>query len=234
MPSVDASWSGKCVDRLVQQELKEKIVQLGDISNNFCNEYFKLDIKSTIYDSDQILEDVLIPVYLLGENPVPAGSKVDGNGRYFTNNVRLYGLQFPLYDPRNYTPPFALRTGNKISFVFIHSDDASLDGQLVSVARTKPDELHPSGQLIIRSPVVDLRYYLEIWMMDFLGWVKHFYIPDMYYWLYGTYSGYANYTKYDPRDRQTCDEVFRSLLTSFSEDAKGFTECIEGFRKNKI
>jgi len=230
MPSVDASWKGQCVDHQVQHTLCGKIAQLSDLSNGFYKEYFKLDIHSTLYDGNNIIKDVHIPVHMLEGHSSPTGSKLDEKGKYIIENVSLFGIEFPLYDPRNYTPPFPLGTSNKISFVFIRCDFPVLDGRLVEVYHTKPDDLHPSGQTILMNPSLDLRYYLETWMMGLLGWVKHFYIPTMFYWLYGNYSGYGRYSVYDPNDQKSRETLFVGLLDEFDESAKGFTEYIKSFR----
>jgi hypothetical protein len=72
-------------------------------------------------------------------------------------------------------------------------------------------------------------------MTKFLGWVKHFYIPDLYYWLYGDYSGYEEIYSNTPKDVGTGSEYFKQLVDSFREEAESYTEMIEGFhRKSEL
>jgi len=233
MPSIDATWKGKCLDRQVHAALCGKIAQIADLSNEFYKDYLKQDVHSTFYNADDLIEDVLIPVYMLEGQPIQTWRKLDNSKKYLACDIHLYGIDFPLYDPRNDTPPFALHTSNKISFVFICSDDPVLEGRLVEVYRKKPDNDRPSGQPVLISPVLDLRYYLLGWTTHLLGWVKHFYIPDMFYWLGVSLAGYERYSDYDPLDRVTADNLFTALLEEFACEAKDFTEYIKNLHKKR-
>jgi len=226
MPSVDVSWNGKCLDHQIQKELCEKIAQLGALSNEFYKEYLKEEVHSTLYNAGELIKDVLISTKILEYQSVSPELIQDNKVKFFTKDICLYGIDFPLYDIRNNNSYFPHYTDNKISFVFVRSNVPGLDGQLEEVCHLKPDEEHPSGQLALISPVVDLRYYLEGWMKRFLGWVKHFFIPDLFYWAWCDFPGYKRYLDYDPQDRKTADTIFLKLLDEFAAEAKSFTEYI--------
>ena len=194
MPSVEATWSGKCTNRQVQKDLCQKLLRLSEVSVGKYQEFFGINMQPTIYGEPGGEEDYLISPGIFGGNkPSEKIEKVE-SCVYLGRKIGLYGLDFPLYDLRNYTAPFALCESNRISFVFIRSQDPELDGLLVQAfSVNQQHSLSSVASTVLGVPVLDLRYYLEQWTGNFLGWAKHFYVPDLYYWLYGDSTNYGLY-----------------------------------------
>src|SRR5437879_3755073 len=58
---------------------------------------------------------------------------------------------------------------------------------------------------LVKRANIHLRYYCEEWMDGLLGFVKHYYVPDMEYWRYEALSGYGRYLGLDPSDEAECE-----------------------------
>lgn len=234
MPSVEVVWKGRCVDRQDQQALCEHLLRLSEISNRKFYELFGEQVHTIFFNEPGEEIRYLVSSSVFGNEAPPARIKQVDKGIYLGEGMTLYGVEFTLYDPRNFTPPFALGTGNRISFVFTRSDEPELDGLLVQARPVNKQHLLSGfSQMVLVNPVLDLRYYLEGWMGQFLGWVKHFYVPNLYYWLYGDYSGYDIYRGKIGKDRITANERFNQLLESFSEEADSFTEYIVSLHQER-
>jgi hypothetical protein len=167
------------------------------------------------------------------EAPPKRIKQVD-EGLYLGEAITLSGVEFPLYDPRSYTIPFALGRSKRMSFVFVQSEEPELNGRIVQVRPVNQQHrLSGMSPLVLVNPVIDLRYYLEKWMGSFLGWVKHFYVPEMNYWVWSENAGYHDYLGKVTKDRVTAEQHFDRLLKAFSEEAESFTEEIEGYRRKR-
>jgi hypothetical protein len=234
MPSVDVVWKGRCVNRQDQQELCEHLLRLAERSNRKFMSFFGEQVQTACLNVPKGKLNYLISSRVFGNETPPARIKAVEDGVYLSEGLSLYGVEFPLYDPRNFTPPFGLGTSNRVSFVFIRSDEPGLDGRLVQIYPVhKGHRLSAFSQMVLVNPVVDLRYYLEGWMGKFLGWVKHFYMPDLYYWIWEDYPGYDAYRGKVSKDRVTAEQHFDRLLEAFSEEAESFTEEIEVYRQKR-
>lgn len=235
MPSVEVVWKGRCVNRQDQQALCEQLLQLSEISNRKFNAYFKEQVNNICFNEEEAVNKYLITSSVFNKELPKGRVKEVEKGIYLTEDVSLFGLEFPLYDPRNYTPPFGLGTGNRMSFVFTRSENTALDGWLVQAYSVNDQHrLGAMAQTVLTSPTLDLRYYLENWIGKFLGWVKHFYVPDLYYWHHGDYEGYDSFRGKIAKKSEFANETFEELLKEFSENAEGFTELVEGFRRKNL
>lgn len=228
MPSLEATWSGKCKNRQSQKDLCQKLLRLSEISTGKYREYFGLNVQPTIYSEPEGEGDYLISPEIFGGNKPPENIEKVESGVYLGKKIGLYGLDLPLYDPRNYTAPFALGESNRISFVFIRSQDPELDGLLVQAfSVNQQHSLRSVASTVLGVPVLDLRYYLLDWTSKFLGWVKHFYVPELNYWLYGKFTYYGLYKDLEPT-RKLGDYYFDRLLADFNEEANNFTKAMRG------
>ena len=232
MPSVDVVWKGRCNDRQLQQELCEHLLQLSKISNQKFSEFFGEQVNTIFFNETEDHIKYLISTRVVGNELPPARIKEVDKGIYLVSGIALFGLEFPLYDPRNFTLPFGLGTGNRMSFVFARSEDPYLDGRLVQVFPV--NELHRLSEMThfaLVNPSLDLRYYLEGWIRDFLGWVKFFYIPGLYYWHWSDCPGYDGKYKDVTKNKATAAEHFSHLLETFLEEAESFTQYYEDARR---
>ena len=115
---------------------------------------------------------------------------------FIAKKVNLYGLEFRLFDPRDYDT-----ADNRIRFVFASIDSCpSINGLLVYVEDHKEcckyeNSLIKDADLFLTGLHVHLRYYAEHWMDKLLGYIKYFYIPNLYYWRYDDLSGYDRLLK---------------------------------------
>lgn len=226
MPSVDATWNGRCTNRQQQQELCQILLRLSGASVEKYQKFFGINVQPTFYDEPEGESDYLFLSEIFGGDKPPENIEKVESGVFLGRKLGLYGLDFPLYDPRNYRAPFALCDSNRISFVFIRSQNPGLDGLLVKAFSVNQQHcLSSVSSTVLGVPVLDLRYYLEHWTSRFLGWVKHFYMPDLYYWLYGDLTNYNLYKGLEST-RKLGESLFDRLLVDFNEHAEKFTKAI--------
>jgi len=234
MPSVDVVWKGRCIDRQVQQELCEHLLQLSEISNRKFNAYFGGQVHAVFFNPPEGESKYLISSRVFGNEVLPAKIKKVDDGIFIGEGLSLYGVEIPLFDPRNNTPPFGLGASNRISFVFIRNEDPAYDGRLVQACPvSERNRLNTISQTVLVNPGLTLRYYLENWMGQLLGWVKHFYIPDLYYWIWRDYPGYEAYRGKVSKHHGMAKQYFDPLVEAFSEEADLFTEEIEGYLRER-
>jgi len=230
MPSVDANWNGTCSNRQTQQDLCRKLLPLAEISCGKFQEFFGIHAKPVIYNEPEGEKDYLVSFSVFGKKAPPENLERVDRGVFIGRHLGLYGIDFPLYDPRNYSSMFGLHDQNRISFVFIRSKAPELDGLLVRVlSGNQQHYLNTCKSTILCTPILDLRYYLEFWTRSFLGWVKHFYIPNLTYWLYGDLSGYQQYAE-TQRTSDLCDSIYDQLLSEFESEAVSFTQTILSYK----
>jgi hypothetical protein len=234
MPSVEVVWKGRCVDRQVQQALCEHLLELSELSNRKFTAYFGEKVDPCFYDKPEESKQYLIVSQVFWNEPLPKRIKQVDEGLYLVEGITLSGIEFTLFDPRSCTEPFALRRNKRMSFVFVQSEEPKLNGRIVQVRLVnKQHRLSGFAPMVLVNPCVDLRYYLEGWMGKFLGWVKHFYIPDLHYWIWDDYPGYETYRGNVSKDRVTAEQHFNRLMEAFSEEADSFTEQFESYRRER-
>jgi len=234
MPTTEVVWKGRCVDRRVQEALCENILRLSEISGKKFFEFFKAQVNPTFFNGSEEELNYLISERVFGGAQPQSAMKEVETGIFLITEIALFGLEFPIYDPRVCTPPFYFGRGNRMSFVFMRSCLPELDGQLVQVFSTNPQHrLSSLSPTALFNPTLDVRYYLQSWMGHFLGWVRHFFIPDLYYWPWADY-GYRDdpYSKV-PRNKEAAEEHFCHLLDSFSEEADSFTQEVMQYQREK-
>jgi len=127
--------------------------------------------------------------------------------------VHLFGLEFRLYDRRNFYDD------DRLSFVFASvAGCPELTGMLVYVedqaeCQYYKDSLIRSANWFLTRPRIHLRYYCEEWMDQLLAYVKRFYIPDLWYWRYQDLAGYDYHAEvFDRFYAVTAREEVLSLL----------------------
>lgn len=145
------------------------------------------------------------------------------------SRLRLYGIDFRLFDPRNLYP-----NSDRMSFVFIESPDLSaLNGCLAQVedpsqCRLYSNEEIRSADWFVSTPTIHLRYYLEEWSDCLFSWVKYFFIPNLYYWRYEDLPHYETIPEatakacQDGEMNDVRQSAFEYLLDRFEQEIK---EC---------
>jgi hypothetical protein len=178
--SVIATWVGKCSATSVRDELCLKMTELGEFSHNFFT-----PTRPLVKQFNHTIEgDILISQHVFPSPPTsPKLTRV--SERYFSlQSVPLLGVEFQLYDGRG------LYSGDdRMSFVFCVDDDPQLNGIMVYVEEreaclTYREELIKQADYLLEVPHVHLRYYLEEWLDQLMGWVKYHYLEGLDYWRY--------------------------------------------------
>lgn len=71
MPSVEATWSGKCTNRQNQKDLCQQLLRLSEVSIGKYQEYFVLNVQPTICSEPEGEGDYLISSEIFGGNKPP-------------------------------------------------------------------------------------------------------------------------------------------------------------------
>lgn len=224
MPTVVVSWSGQAADHKAQEDLCGKLAELAEISCRMYAEFFKSAVEPRRYDGLDSKRKMLVHQSVFHQQTIPAGLEQVGEGVYLAPEGVLYGLEFTLFDPRRHNSPLMEAHTYDLSFVFLRSEHPGLDGWVARVGRVNPaHSLSQFSDTVLDMPQLDLRYYLESWIGELLGWVKHFYMPNLWYWRWGDYPGYLGYEQYAPTDRRARDEIFWYLRDAFVREAEAWT-----------
>lgn len=234
MPTVELFWNGQCHGMKIQQSLCLKMSELYEISARLYKGYFQGDIKKMQFDGDAIPGKVLLSSFLFYNQTIPSTLEKVGQNLYASERISLYGIQFPLFDPRKFNSPLMLAHDDYLGFIFLRSADPELNGRMVEV-------LDPSKylggseakdcQYLLVTPQIDLRYYLERWIGELLGWVKHFYVPNLSYWAWVDNPGYAGYEQISPDDCRSRDEIFFYLHDAFKQEAEAWISSCRKYQK---
>lgn len=225
MPTVEVIWLGQCPDHAVQQKLCTKMADMGEISNRLHQEYFGYEAKPISFDGQTVHQKVILSRDLFLNRNIPSRLEKINDQYFAAQEVSLYGVEFQVYDPRHYASIGMVAHCYTASFVFLRCADPELDGMMVQVYGVPSDHpLGAVGTVLLKLPSIDFRYYLEDWIAELLGWVKHFYVPDLYYCHWLDYFLYNHYAKYAPDDRHSRDEIFYALCGELIEEAEAWTK----------
>lgn len=161
------------------------------------------------------------------------------HGCVVIERARLEGIDFRLFDPRGLYP-----THDRISFVFLRTPEHPiLDNVLVrvhdaEVCKGSNDPTVRKAAWYLESPSVHLRYAYEEILDQLLGWLKFFYVPDLYFWRYEELSNYATWrSTYKELVREYGLEKVRNLafyrhIESFQEEADRWIASAENDFRN--
>ncbi|MBS7250206.1 MAG: tetratricopeptide repeat protein [Candidatus Freyarchaeota archaeon] len=196
MGSVIANWKGRCQQKEVQLELCKYIKKLASVSHSYYEvppeiKWFNNKINGRILICPELVENALL---------TQQGVKIEETEEEadmleyirvkwpVLDEVHLFGIEFHLYDPRG---PYE----DRMSFVFTSHEISALNGLLVMVEDHKECQYYDSKTIqqadwYLARPKIHLRYYLENWFDYLMGWIKYFFIPDLWYWRYTEMPGY--------------------------------------------
>lgn len=248
MSSVIVGWKGKCHSQKKQKELCKFIDQLAEVSHSFYEEPPKVK-----HFDGYIEGEILLPGSLLKFSPNRLPSEVEvveakekiwnwKTGKlearvvkyFLLRKVHLYGIEFYLYDPR----PNAYK--NRVSFVFLSHDKVpALNGKVVEVedhdeCQRYTTETIKQADWYLTEPSGILRYYLEPWFDYFLGWIKYFFIPNLYFWRREDLPGYSQLKRNLDEELVGVNDkvylrnkVFNDILEKFKSEAIELTRLVE-------
>ena len=239
MPSVIVSWTGQCRDDLLRRELCDKVAEIAKISDSFPSEIgtkrFDQQIGGKILlagtaleleDLNRALDAEKSPETSAGLSPVSSAEDLalDESGR-LVHTLRLSGPDhssiFSLTDAALWGIEFRLptiyRDEDRVSFVFLLCPNPALNGVIVQAEGKQQCKQFESGIIrdadwFLHNSSIHLRYRFEEWMDFLLGWIKHFYIPDLRYCRYDWLPNYEwLFSKTDPKDTHQRNQLFGIL-----------------------
>ena len=240
MPSVRVSWSGRCGVASVRAELCGKIGQIVEaLQGRLPADYVAIRLFDEILDAPIMLDNGLFSTPPIAAELTRAGVESLLSAR----GLRVYGIEFSL--PTLYLVDnrasfvFIVDDHPDLDGVMVHFAEAERPSLLVSlnvsrahdsrsgttrvtvedVAHVRAtDALRESVNASLTTPRIHLRYNFESWLDDLLGWVKHFYIPDLWFWRYEDVPGYDRFLAIDPGDasaREACFDNLRRMQPLF-------------------
>lgn len=180
MPSVYATWHGRCRDKIKREELCLRMAALGELAQSF------FPASMTVKFFDQMIEgNILISkAHFMSDGNF---AQLEENEKYLAvQKTTLYGVEFKL-DPHSFYP-----SENKMSFVFCIDDNPNIDGIVVMVEdKTEclkyEDSLIKEADYFLETSNIHLRYFLEEWLGELMIWIKLHYIGDLRYWHHKQY-----------------------------------------------
>ncbi|MEM2941643.1 MAG: hypothetical protein QW304_08875 [Thermoproteota archaeon] len=240
MASVKVMWKGKCRSQKKQKELCKFIEQLAEASHSFYEKPPKVKHFDCYIEGKILLSPSLLRFSpnrpLSGAEMVEAKEEIWNwkTGKLDTQVVRfpllrkvyLYGIEFHLYDPRD-------GHNGRVSFVFpSHDKIPALNGKVVIAEDHDECQWYKSETIkqadwFLTQPSIILRYYLEQWFDYFLGWVKYFFIPNLYFWRYEGLPGYSQLKR--KLDEELIRVKDRACLTN-----KVFNDILENFKSEAV
>lgn len=218
MPSVYVSWGGTCTDRDTQAALVTDLATIAAASEARIRDKaperpdFLVKIAAMKGEGEVVIPpvrtwnravrgDVLVgpgvaadpagaveEASRLGAERVPTGAD---HGLLRVESLRLFGLDFCLFDPRGLYP-----NENRVSFVFLGCPELpAFDGRIARVIDHAEAQLYQAAAIraadwVVTAADIHLRYYLEEWSTQFLAWVKYFFVPDLRYWRGESFAGW--------------------------------------------
>ncbi len=190
-----------------------------------------------LVDTDLMLDEgpALVEAQRCGIRTLPKDP--DGERRYLQlDRLDLYGIEFQVFDPRS------IYVGDdRISFVFLRSHDAPfLNGCVAMVQNKAICQRHRgvirSADWYVSMPCIHLRYFLEEWSDMLLGWVKHYFVPNLYYCRNDPLSNFETLrTSFAETDGRAGGDgralVFASLVERFEKEADEWLRQMSGGEK---
>jgi hypothetical protein len=231
MGSVVVTWSGQTHDEETRRSLTERITTLARTHDEFFKERAWEPHEIRTYDcvlSEALVDASMFPPQLSSSRLTSAVP-----GYLSVRNLQVFGTAFSL--------PTIYPSDNWASFVFMIDEDPAIDGLLVGFdepappsltvplnlsysgskltgislttdqAREEANSIFKQGKQVLTLPKIHLRYAWEELMDDLLAWIKHFYLPELYYWRYGECPRYQQYAGVERSDALYRDAVFGRL-----------------------
>lgn len=238
MSSVDVVWKGNCRDPEARYRLLGYLHRLARASESYLRrgerpylslvgEGHEAPPRANIEVIDETLQGPILISSAIGPHPetlvaraLEAGLTVsasdDGGPQLIVlDAVRLRGLDFKLFDPRELYPD-----NDRMSFVFVECPEHHfLDGRLVEV-KTREDKVY------LASPSIHLRAYLEDWTDCLFAWIRFFLMGDFWWQRREELQGYSDYRGVFEELQTTRgsaeaeDATFDAVLSTFAQHAE--------------
>jgi hypothetical protein len=144
----------------------------------------------------------------------------DSSAIFSLRDAALWGIEFRL--------PTIYQHEDRVSFVFLLCANPALNGLIVQVEGNQQcqqfqSEVVRKADWFLHDSSIHLRYRFEEWADFLLGWIKHFYIPNLRYWRYDSLPNYEwLFAKTDPSDMHQRDKMFGLLKESVVMEYRGW------------
>jgi hypothetical protein len=206
VPSVVVEWAGRCAEAAAQRDVLGRVEEIANISHGLFG------APPTIRRYDHTLEgSIWIRERAFRVEPELAARLERVDDEYLlVPSACLHGIVFDLYDPRDLHD-------TEVGFVFA---DIGFDPRLTGILVHPKDYRDPEPWQKYSAPGSDwlldgchlhMRYLLETWMDGLLGWIKRYYMPDLWYWRYDDLPNYERYSGESPDDTEARERGFEAL-----------------------
>ena len=250
MPSVIVSWTGQCREESLRRDLCDKLAEIANVGEPFLYappliKRFDQQIGGTVFLSSTAVEESWndavdaekLPETSAGLSHVSCGEDVSLKERGLVHTLKLGGSgsssifslsQASLFGVEFRFPNVHYPRENRVSFVFLLCPNPGLDGLVVQVENKEQCQEFESETIrgadwFLRKSSIHLRYHCEEWMDLLLGWIKHFYVPDLRYWRYDWLPNYEwQFSKTDPKDTCQRDRLFGILKETLQMECRGW------------
>jgi len=249
---VIVSWTGQCRDDLLRRDLCDKLAEIAKVGESFLSgppltKRFDQQIGGRVLLSATAVAEEKWDEAVAAENspetsaglahvsseedlslkgpPSLVHSLRFGGPLADTilslRDAALWGIEFRF-------PNVYYRNENRMSFVFLLCPNPALNGLIVQVEDKQQCKQFESGVIrdadwFLQQSSIHLRYHCEEWMDFLLGWIKHFYIPDLRYWRYDWLPNYEwFFSKTNPKDTHQRDQLFGILKETLQMECKGW------------
>ena len=188
-------------------------------------------------DLNRVLDAEQSPKTCAGLLPISSAEDLSRDeSRHLVHTLRLSGPNssaiFSLRDAALLGIEFRLPTiyqdQDRVSFVFLICANPELNGVIVQMEDKQQcqqfeSEIVRSADWFLHASSIHLRYRFEEWTDFLLGWIKHFYIPNLRYWRYDPLPNYAwLFAKTDSGDTRQRDKMFGILKESVAMEYRGW------------
>jgi hypothetical protein len=217
MSSVMVRWEGRCADPEVREKLAIRLQALAEQTNKAFPDRTSYRCWNRI-----VTGKILVSGAVLGRREVGLGTTIRAGGPVAPEPknapeylapipyVRLQGVEFRL--PNNF-----YRDEDRISFLFASQGrHVDLPWVLVQVedrvqCQSYKSETIRNADLLLTPPGMRMRYIGEEWVNELLGWIKHYYLNDLYYWSRKSFTGYESFEILDPKNTRERELIWKGL-----------------------
>src|SRR5260370_11145197 len=220
MPSVNATWQGSCADPKKREDLIGHLHELTELAHRCFDQHTPYRYWKKIVTGKVLVDGALVgdtaatiprPAFELRVGgPAPAPPPRSPGSMLETPYVQLHGIEFRL--PNNFY------SQDRVSFmVAFQEQQLQLPWVLVSAEDKSQCSLYAeeairAADLLLIEPEIHMRYSGEDWLCELLAWIKHYYLPDLYYWCRDDLPQYAQFERLDRANLREREISWRLIL----------------------
>lgn len=217
MPSANVTWRGACPDPKKREDLVGHLQELAELEHRCFEQHTPYRYWKKIVTGKVLVDGALVgdtsprPAFELGVGgPAPAPPPRSPGAMLEIPYVQLHGVEFRL--PNNFY------SQDRVSFMFAFREQGPhLPWELVraedqSQCSLYVEEVIRGADLLLMEPEIHMRYSGEDWLCELLAWIKHYYVPDLYYWCRDDLPRYAQFERLDRTNLRERDISWKLIL----------------------